>query len=174
LIKAPDRARGGFIPGKRKTICRTNFLEIQGAHLLVFSCATTRTMPARQWFPGGRRSTYCHEGNLLVALISDCAHALRIKDRLVIHQEPISVVAVPEQYFNEPPSILTPSHGMRSRIPGIEIAREIDRLRRWGGTIEIDRLDGSFGDKRFGAAIKHSGYNWQWVMWVMIVNALPQ
>ena len=115
----------------------------------------------RQSFPGGERSTYCHEGNLLVALISGCAHALRVEDRLVIHQEPILVVAVPEQHFNEPPSILTTSHGMRSRIPGIEIAHEIDRLCRWGDTIEIDRLGGSSGDKRFGAAIKHSSYNGQ-------------
>jgi len=71
------------------------------------------------------------------------------------------VVAVPEQYFNVPPSILTTLHGVRSRIPGIEIAHEIDRLRRWGGTIEINRLGGWSGDKRFGAMIKHNGYNWQ-------------
>ena len=113
----------------------------------------------RQWSPGGGRSTDCHERNLLVTLISDCAHALRVEDRLVIHQEPILVVAMPEQHFNEPPSIHTTSHGVRIRIPGIEIAHEIDRLCRWGGTIEINRLDGSSGDKRFGATIKHSGYN---------------
>jgi len=116
----------------------------------------------RPWFPGGGRSTDCHERNLLVALISDCTHALRVEDRLVIHQELILVVAVAERYFNVPPSILTTLHGVRSRIPGIEIAQEIDRLRRWGGTIEIDRLGGSSGDKRFGATIKQSGYNWQW------------
>ena len=130
-------------------------------------------MPTRQWFPGGGRSTYCHEGNLLVALISDGAHALRIEDRLVIHQEPILVVTVPEQHFYEPPSIHTTSHGVRIRIPGIEIAHEIDRLRRWGDTIEIDRLGGSSGDKRFDATVKHSGYNWQWIIWMVIVNVLP-
>jgi hypothetical protein len=45
---------------------------------------------------------------------------------------------------------------MRSRIPPIEIAHQINRLRRRGGTIEIYRLGRSFCRIRIGGAlVKH-------------------
>jgi hypothetical protein len=85
-------------------------------------------------------STHCHERNLPVVLITANAGAPRIEDRLVIHKKQILVVAMREQHFDEPPTILTAAHRMRSGIPPVEIADQINRLRRWRGTIEIDRL----------------------------------
>jgi hypothetical protein len=102
------------------------------------------------------RSTHCHERNPFVALIAGSACALRVEDRPAVHQELILMVTVGELHLNEPPAILTASHGMRSRIPPIEIACHINRLRRRGLTIEIDRLGHSFCRIRIGyILVKH-------------------
>jgi hypothetical protein len=108
------------------------------------------------------RSTHCQERNLLVVFIAGNACALPVEDRLAVHQEPISVVAVPELDLDKPPAIYTAAHGMRSRIPPIEIAHQINRLRRRGGTIEIDRLCHSSCRIRIGVAlVKYSVHLWK-------------
>ena len=64
--------------------------------------------------------------------------------------------------FNEPPSILTASHGMRSWIPPIEIAHHINRLSRRGRTMEIDRLGHSFFRIRIGCVfVKDYVHKWK-------------
>jgi hypothetical protein len=114
-----------------------------------------------QFVADGSLSTHGHERNRLVRLVDGSSYALRIKDGIIIHQKPILVVAVPQQHFDVPPSILTTAHGVGSWIPRIEIAHQINRLCRRGDAIEIDRLDRSFCHKRVGAAfIKHSLHNW--------------
>ena len=66
------------------------------------------------------------------------------------------MVAVGELRLDEPPAILTASHGMRSRIPPIEIAYHINRLRRRGRTIKINRLGHPFCRIRIGYIfVKH-------------------
>jgi hypothetical protein len=75
-------------------------------------------------------STYSHERSLSVVLIMGSARALRIKRWMAVHQEPISVIPVPKLHFDKPPAIHAAAHGMRSWIPSIEIAHQINRLRR--------------------------------------------
>jgi hypothetical protein len=99
------------------------------------------------------QSTHCDERNSFVALIAGNACALWVENRLAVHQKQILVVAVGELQLNEPPAILTASHGMSIRIPPVEIAYHINRLRIRGRTMEIDRLGHSFCRIRIGGAL---------------------
>jgi len=92
-------------------------------------------------------------------LIAGNACALRVKDRVVVHQEQVLVVAMRELHFDEPTTIYASSHGVRSWIPPIEIAHQINRSCRRSGTIEIDRLGRVSCRIRIGGAlVKHSVY----------------
>src|SRR5271154_2875658 len=102
---------------------------------------------------GRRGSTHCDERNSFVALIAGNACALWVENRLAVHQKQILMVTVGELHLNEPPAILTVSHGMRSRIPPIEIAYHINRFRRRSRTMEIDRLGHSFCRIWIGGAL---------------------
>jgi hypothetical protein len=107
--------------------------------------------------PESYRLTNCDERNPLVALVAGNARGLRIEDRLVVHQKLISMVAVRELDLDEPPAIHTAAHGMRSGVPRIEIAYQVNGLRRRCGTIEIDRFCTVFcGIPIGGAFVKHS------------------
>ena len=67
------------------------------------------------------------------------------------------MVAVRELHLDEPPTIHAAAHGMRSGIPIIEIANQINGLRGRSGTIEIDRLRAFSCQIRIGGAfVKHS------------------
>ena len=67
------------------------------------------------------------------------------------------MVAMRELHLDEPPTIHSAEHGMRSGIPSIEIAYQINRLRGRSGTIEIDWLRALFCQIRIGGAfVKHS------------------
>jgi hypothetical protein len=73
-------------------------------------------------------------------LIAGNACGLRVEDWFVVHEELISVMAVRELHFDKPTSVHAAAHGVRSWIPPVEIAHQINRTCGRSGTIEIDRL----------------------------------
>jgi hypothetical protein len=119
-----------------------------------------------QFVADGWLSTHCHERNSFVALIADNAGGPWVENRLAVHQKQILMVTVGEWHLDIPPAILAASHGMRSRIPPIEIACHINRLRRRRRTIEIDGLGHPFCRIRIGyILVKHGMHQWKVANW---------
>jgi hypothetical protein len=67
------------------------------------------------------------------------------------------MVAVRELDLDEPPAIHTAAHGMRSGVPRVEIAYQVNGLRRRCSTIEIDLFCAVFCRIPIGGAfVKHN------------------
>jgi hypothetical protein len=75
-----------------------------------------------------------------VSLIGLNEHSLRVQHRHAIHQKLVVVMAIGQKKLKNPRAIRLPFHGLRCRIPTIEIANEADRSRKRGLALKANRF----------------------------------
>jgi len=78
---------------------------------------------------------------------------LRIKHRFPIHQEAIMVMPMSKRNLCEPGAIRLPLHGVRHRIPIVEIAHQMDMPGFRCDTHKINGLGHFFGGITVGCEV---------------------
>ena len=80
-----------------------------------------------------------------MSFIGTNEHSLRVQHRHTIHQKLVVVMAIGQKKLENPGAIRLPFHGLRCRIPTIEIANEADRSRKRGLALETNRFASVLG-----------------------------
>ena len=105
------------------------------------------------------QSAHGDEGDFFVAMVAGGAGGVRVECGSAVHNKEILVVPMRKRDLEEPPTVHSMLHRMRSRVPAIEIAHEMNRFCIRSRAIEINRLEHA-AHARFD---KRSIHNFTWL-----------